>query len=61
MAKFIFTGEEYLNADHIVSIDVPPCSETIWFCLDSGVKLARSRKYLEAILKTLDVDQNFQS
>ena len=22
MAKFIYTGQEYLNADHIISIDI---------------------------------------
>ena len=29
MAKFVYTGEEYLNADHIVSIDTYPSQTTI--------------------------------
>ena len=53
MAKFIYTGQEYLNADHIISIDASPGTATIWIRLDTGDKYARSKKYLEEILDIL--------
>ena len=53
MAKFIYTGQEYLNADHIISIDTVPNETTIWTRLDTGEKYARSKKYLEEILDIL--------
>lgn len=36
MPTFIDTGEEYLNAAHIISIDTIPGDETIWIRLDTG-------------------------
>ena len=53
MATFVYTGEEYINADHIISIDVSPGTATIWIRLDTGDKYARSKKYLEEILDIL--------
>ena len=53
METFIYTGEEYINADHIISIDTIPGTATIWIRLDTGEKYARSAKYLKDILKTL--------
>ena len=53
MATFVYTGEEYINADHIVSIDASPGTATIWIRLDTGDKYARSKKYLEEILDIL--------
>ena len=53
MATFIYTGEEYINADHIISIDNIPGTATIWIRLDTGDKYARSAKYLKEILGTL--------
>lgn len=53
MATFIYTGEEYINADHIISIDISPGTATIWIRLDTGDKYARSKKYLEEILDIL--------
>ena len=53
MATFIYTGEEYINADHIISIDASPGTATIWIRLDTGDKYARSKKYLEEILDIL--------
>ena len=53
MATFIYTGEEYINADHIISIDTIPGTATIWIRLDTGDKYARSAKYLKEILGTL--------
>ena len=53
MATFIYTGEEYINADHIISIDTSPGTATIWIRLDTGDKYARSKKYLEEILDIL--------
>ena len=53
MATFVFTGEEYINADHIISIDASPGTATIWIRLDTGDKYARSKKYLEEILDIL--------
>ena len=53
MATFIYTGEEYINADHIISIDISPGTATIWIRLDTGGKYARSAKHLEGILETL--------
>ena len=53
MATFIYTGEEYINADHIISIDNIPGTATIWIRLDTGGKYARSAKYLKEILETL--------
>ena len=58
MAKFVYTGEEYLNADHIVSIDTYPSQTTIWICLDNGVKLPRSNKYLPDILRMVNGSSN---
>lgn len=55
MPKFIDTGEEYLNAAHIISIDTFPDDETIWIRLDTGERLPRSRKYLQSILEALNV------
>ena len=46
-------GQEYLNADHIISIDTVPNETTIWTRLDTGEKYARSKKYLEEILDIL--------
>ena len=53
MATFIYTGEEYINADHIISIDISLGTATIWIRLDTGDKYARSKKYLEEILDIL--------
>ena len=53
MATFIYTGEECINADHIISIDNIPGTATIWIRLDTGDKYARSAKYLKEILETL--------
>ena len=53
MATFVYTGEEYINADHIISIDASPGTATIWIRLDTGDKYARSKKYLEEILDIL--------
>ena len=53
METFIYTGEEYINADHIISIDASPGTATIWIRLDTGDKYARSKKYLEEILDYL--------
>ena len=53
METFIYTGEEYINADHIISIDASPGTATIWIRLDTGDKYARSKKYLEEILDIL--------
>ena len=53
MATFVYTGEEYINADHIISIDASTGTETIWIRLDNGDKYARSAKHLKEILETL--------
>ena len=53
MALFVYTGDEYINADHIISIDASPGTATIWIRLDTGDKYARSKKYLEEILDIL--------
>ena len=53
MATFVYTGAEYINADHIISIDASPGTATIWIRLDTGDKYARSKKYLEEILDIL--------
>ena len=53
MATFVYTGEEYINADHIISINASPGTATIWIRLDTGDKYARSKKYLEEILDIL--------
>ena len=53
MATFVYTGEEYINADHIISIDASPGTATICLRLDTGDKYARSKKYLEEILDIL--------
>ena len=53
MATFVYTGEEYINADHIISIDARSGKATIWIRLDIGDKYARSAKYLKEILETL--------
>lgn len=53
MATFVYTGEEYINADHIISIDTSPNTAAIWIRLDTGDKYARSAKYLKEILGTL--------
>lgn len=61
MATFVYTGEEYINADHIISIDASPGTATIWIRLDTGDKYARSAKHLEGILETLGrkkIEQN---
>ena len=52
MATFVYTGEEYINADHIISIDNIPGTATIWIRLDTGDKYARSAKHLKRILET---------
>ena len=44
MPTFIDTGEEYLNAAHIISIDTIPGDETIWIRLDTGERLPRNRR-----------------
>ena len=56
MATFVYTGEEYINADHIISIDASPGTATIWIRLDTGDKYARSAKNLKEILETLGCD-----
>ena len=53
MATFIYTGEEYINADHIISIDTSPNTATIWIRLDTGDKYARRAKYLKESRETL--------
>ena len=53
MATFIYTDEECINADHIISIDASPGTVTIWIRLDTGEKYARSAKHLKEILETL--------
>ena len=53
MATFVYTGEEYINADHIISIDASPGAAIIWIRLDTGDKYARSAKYLKDMQKTL--------
>lgn len=53
MATFVYTGEEYINADHIISIDASPNTATIWIRLDTGDKYARSARHLEGILEAL--------
>ena len=53
MATFVYTGEEYINADHIISIDTSPNTATIWIRLDTGDKYARSARHLEGILEEL--------
>ena len=53
METFIYTGEEYINADHIISIDTSPNTATIWIRLDTGDKYARSARHLEGILEAL--------
>ena len=53
MATFVYTGEEYINADQIISIDASPGTATIWIRLDTGEKYARSAKHLKEILETL--------
>ena len=55
MPTFIDTGEEYLNAAHIISIDTIPGDETIWIRLDTGERLPRSRRYLQNILEVLNI------
>ena len=52
MTTFIYTGEEYINADHIISIDNIPGTATIWIRLDTGEKYARSAEHLKEILET---------
>jgi len=56
MAKFVFTGQEYINVDHIISIDACPDTATIWIRLDTGDKYARSSRYLKDIVRTLGCD-----
>ena len=58
MTIFIYTGEEYINADHIISIDAPGNTANIWIRLDTGEKYVRSRTYLKEILKTLGCAEN---
>ena len=53
MATFVYTGEAYINADHIISIDASPGTATIWIRLDTGDKYPRSAKYLKDILEAL--------
>ena len=53
MASFVYTVEEYINADHIISIDNIPGTATIWIRVDTGDKYSRSAKYLKEILETL--------
>ena len=57
MPTFNDTGEEYLNAAHIISIDTIPGDETIWIRLDTGERFPRSRKYLPAILEALNINR----
>ena len=61
MATFIYTGEEYINADHIISIDASPGTATIWIRLDTGDKYARSANYLNDILKTIGFKKTEQN
>lgn len=61
MATLIYTGEEYINADHIISIDASPGTATIWIRLDTGDKYARSAKYLKDILKTIGFKKTEQN
>ena len=53
MATFVYTSEDYINADHIISIDNIPGTATIWIRLDTGDKYARSAKHLKEILEAL--------
>ena len=50
MAKFIYTGQEYLNADHIISIDTVPSETTIWTRLDTGETVSYTHLTLPTIL-----------
>ena len=61
MATFMYTGEECINADHIISIDNIPGTATIWIRLDTGDKYARSAKYLKDILKTIGFKKTEQN
>ena len=57
MAKFVYTGEEYINADHIVFIDVPSEDNTIDIILDTGLRFSRDAKYLTEILRFINYDK----
>ena len=61
MASFVYTGEEYINADHIISIDASPGTATIWSRLDTGDKYARSAKHLKDILETIGFKKTEQN
>ena len=61
MATFVYTGEEYINADHIISIDASPGTATIWIRLDTGDKYARSAKHLKDILETIGFKKTEQN
>ena len=51
MARFVYTGDEYVNVDHIVSIDTLPDSKVIWVHLDTGNQSTISAKYLKDIVQ----------
>lgn len=61
MATFIYTGEEYINADHIISIDTSLGAATIWIRLDTGEKYARSAKHLKGVLETIGFKKTEQN
>lgn len=61
MATFVYTGEEYINADHIISIDASPGAAIIWIRLDTGDKYARSAKHLKGILETIGFKKTEQN
>ena len=61
MASFVYTVEEYINADHIISIDASPGTATIWIRLDTGDKYARSAKHLKDILETIGFKKTEQN
>ena len=56
MAKLVYTGEEYINADHIIYIEAPAGSDTMEILLDTGVKFRRNARYLTDILNFVNYD-----
>ena len=53
MSKFIYTGEEYINVDHVVTIDTIPGSNEVWIQLDTGMKLSRKAEHLKEFLEVI--------